>query len=86
MFLWFLYRVGPNSQKLNRNEIIEIFKSEGKIRFDELVNQKRFDYNTHFDERKLENFLKLAELCQKFLVPAILKISIVQKNRMVKYF
>src|SRR3972149_9139021 len=33
----FYTRVGPNSQKLNRNEIVEFFKSEGKIRFDELI-------------------------------------------------
>jgi len=29
----FYIRVGPNSQKLNRNEIIEFFKAEGLIRF-----------------------------------------------------
>jgi ATP-dependent DNA helicase RecG len=29
----FYLRVGPNSQKLNRNEIIEFFKAEGLIRF-----------------------------------------------------
>ena len=39
----FYARVGPNSQKLDRDSIIEFFKSEGKIRFDELVNL-RFDY------------------------------------------
>jgi len=38
----FYTRVGPNSQKLNRNDIIEFFKAEGKIRFDELINS-RFD-------------------------------------------
>ena len=36
----FYTRVGPNSQKLSRDEIIGFFKSEGKIRFDELVNLK----------------------------------------------
>ncbi len=55
----FYTRVGPNSQKLNRNEIIEFFKSEGLIRFDKLINLK-FDYNTHFDPKKLEHFLRLA--------------------------
>ena len=44
----FYIRVGPNSQKLSRNEIIEFCKTEGKIRFDELINLK-FDYDTHFD-------------------------------------
>jgi ATP-dependent DNA helicase RecG len=47
--LGFYTRVGPNSQKLNRDEIIEFFKAEGKIRFDELVNLK-FDYDTQFSQ------------------------------------
>lgn len=55
----FYTRVGPISQKLNRDEIIGFFKSEGKIRFDELTNL-RFDYNTHFDSEKLNRFLRLA--------------------------
>ena len=69
----FYTRVGPNSQKLNRNEIIDIFKSEGKIRFDELVNPKRFDYKIHFDESKLAKFLKLAGISKVLDTPIILK-------------
>jgi len=41
----FYTRVGPISQKLSRDEIIGFIKSEGKIRFDELINL-RFDYAT----------------------------------------
>ena len=55
----FYTRIGPNSQKLDRNDIIEFFQSEGKIRFDELVNL-RFDYDTHFDHAKFDGFLRLA--------------------------
>ena len=33
----FYNRIGPNSQKLKRDEIIEFVQTEGKIRFDELV-------------------------------------------------
>lgn len=55
----FYTRVGPNSQKLNRDEIIEFFKVEGKIRFDELMNLK-FDYEVQFDPKKLDRFLRLA--------------------------
>jgi hypothetical protein len=36
---------------MTREEIIDFFKSEGKIRFDELVNFK-FDYSAHFDEKR----------------------------------
>jgi ATP-dependent DNA helicase RecG len=67
----FYIRVGPNSQKLNRNEIIEFCKAEGKIRFDELINLK-FDYNTHFDPKKLEYFLKLAGISKVLDAPTVL--------------
>lgn len=67
----FYTRVGPNSQKMNRNEIIEFFKEEGKIRFDELVNLK-FDYDTHFDEKKLDKFLRLAGISRVTDTPSIL--------------
>jgi len=36
----FYTRVGPNSQKLDRDDIIEFFKSEGKIRFDDFYAGK----------------------------------------------
>ncbi len=55
----FYTRAGPNAQKLSRNEIIEFFKSEEKIRFDDLRNPQ-FDYNEHFDSKKLDRFLRLA--------------------------
>jgi ATP-dependent DNA helicase RecG len=35
----FYNRVGPNSQKMKRDEIVEFLKSEGKVRFDEMVNR-----------------------------------------------
>jgi ATP-dependent DNA helicase RecG len=67
----FYIRVGPNSQKLSRNEIIEFCKAEGKIRFDELINLK-FDYNIHFDPKKLEYFLKLAGISKVLDAPTVL--------------
>jgi len=67
----FYTRVGPNSQKLNRDEIIEFFKAEGKIRFDELMNLK-FDYETHFDPKKLDRFLRLTGISKVLDAPDIL--------------
>jgi len=67
----FYLRVGPNSQKLNRNEIVEFFKAEGLIRFGELINLK-FDYNTHFDPKKLEYFLRLAGISKVLDAPTVL--------------
>lgn len=55
----FFRRIGPNSQKLSRNEIIEFFKAEEKIRFDQLINAQ-FYYDEHFDPKKLDRFLRLA--------------------------
>jgi ATP-dependent DNA helicase RecG len=55
----FFLRVGPNSQKLNRDEIVAFIKAEGKVRFDELTCTK-FDFKRHFDSKKLERFLRLA--------------------------
>ncbi|RZN40959.1 MAG: hypothetical protein EF813_03040 [Methanosarcinales archaeon] len=67
----FYARVGPNSQKLDRDRIIEFFKSEGKIRFDELVNL-RFDYTTHFDHEKFDRFLRLAGISKVMDTPSML--------------
>lgn len=55
----FYLRVGPNSQKMKRDEIVAFIKSEGKVRFDELVSEK-FKYNKDFDPSKLDSYLKIA--------------------------
>ena len=67
----FYTRVGPNSQKLTRDEIIEFFKEEGKIRFGPLVNRK-FDFETHFDPKKLSRFLRLARISEALDAPSML--------------
>jgi ATP-dependent DNA helicase RecG len=67
----FYTRVGPNSQKLNRNEIIEFIKAEGKIRFDELMNLK-FDYKKDFDHNKFDKFLRLAGISKVLDTTSIL--------------
>ncbi|MEW6002707.1 MAG: RNA-binding domain-containing protein [Nitrospirota bacterium] len=54
-------RIGANSQKMTREEIRDIFQSEGKIRFDELIEPK-FKYPKDFDINKLHKFLELAGL------------------------
>lgn len=57
----FYLRVGPNSQKLETREIIDFIQSEGRIKFDELLN-KDCDFNTQFVKTLLANFLKLADI------------------------
>ena len=55
----FYKRIGPNTQKLSRDEIMEFFKSEGKVRFDELIEQK-FRYPEDFDLDRFHRFLSLS--------------------------
>ena len=62
--LGFYNRIGPNSQKLKRNEIVEFVQSEGKIRFDELVFRDFSEKD--FDNEKLNQFLRLAQISPLF--------------------
>ena len=57
----FYKRIGANSQKMTRSEILNFFKSEGKVRFDEMVNDK-FKYPKDFSREKLCKYLELAGL------------------------
>jgi len=55
----FFMRMGANSQKLERDQIIEFFKKEGRIRFDELRHQKA-DFEADFDPHAFARFVELA--------------------------
>ena len=60
----FFMRIGPNTQKLRRNEIREIILNETTYHFDELI-QKKFIYPKDFDTKKLRRFLELADISIK---------------------
>ncbi len=53
----FFIRNGPSSQKLKRDEIIEMVNRSGKIRFDESID-KRFMYSKDFSEESLNGYMK----------------------------
>ena len=55
----FFMRVGANSQKMTRNEIISFFKKEGRIHFEELINEKA-NFEKDFDPKAFKHFLKLS--------------------------
>jgi len=55
----FFIRIGPNSQKLKRNEIVSFFQKEGRIRFDELENTKA-DIKKDFNESAFNHFLQIS--------------------------
>lgn len=57
----FFLRVGANSQKLKRDEIIQFSVAEGKIKFDEQICEA-FDVNKEIDPEKLQKYLRLADL------------------------
>ncbi len=57
----FFVRIGPNSQKLTRNEIVHFFQKEGRIRFEELENRKA-DFRRDFDQIAFDNFIKKCKI------------------------
>jgi ATP-dependent DNA helicase RecG len=67
----FYLRNGAQSPKMSRDEIIEFSISEGKIKFDEMINDE-FDFEKDFDERKLEQYLKLSGLTKNLPTTEIL--------------
>jgi len=67
----FYLRIGANSQKLSRDEIIEFSIGEGKIKFDEQINEN-FKFPEDFDEDKLNQYMELAGLTKNIPVKEIL--------------
>jgi len=67
----FYIRTGPNAQKLDRNQIVGIMKSEGKIRYDELI-KKDFKLKD-LDPEKIKRFLRLAGISQVLDRPLLYK-------------
>ena len=53
----FFLRVGPNSQKLKRDEIVQFINNVGKTHFDEIYNQK-FTYPKDFSSQAFQDYLK----------------------------
>ncbi|MCK4419617.1 putative DNA binding domain-containing protein, partial [Candidatus Aerophobetes bacterium] len=79
-------RIGPNSQKMTRDEIIDVFKSEGKIRFDELTEPK-FSYPRDFDKGRFRRFLQLAEISQIDNIERLLiSLGVAEKQEGRLYF
>ncbi len=67
----FFMRIGANSQKLKRDQILEFNIKEGKVRFDEQICEN-FDFND-FDNSKFDYYLKLAKITSNLSRDEILK-------------
>jgi len=57
----FFIRNGPNSQKLSRDEILSFAYTEGRLTFDEQINEDVI-YPDDFDKQKFSDYLKEANL------------------------
>ena len=57
----YFLRMGSNSQKMDRNRLIEFLQSEGKLRFEEQYHP-RFDYQKNYDTGKLTRGCTRAEV------------------------
>ena len=68
----FFIRIGANSQKMTRNEIIKFFKKEGHIRFEELVNKKA-KFKEDFDSQAFKNFLRFAGISRTIKYESLLQ-------------
>ncbi|MDP2908989.1 MAG: winged helix-turn-helix transcriptional regulator, partial [Nanoarchaeota archaeon] len=80
----FYLRVGPNSQKMTRDEIINMSVKEDKIRFDEQINDE-FVYPYDFDDDKLNNYLSLANISKTIPEEKILiDLNVAKKNKTSK--
>lgn len=67
----FFLRVGPNAQKLKRDEIIQFITSNSKVHFDEAINRK-FQYPKDFSKEIFSTYLKHCGLDLKMPVEDIL--------------
>ncbi len=68
----FFMRVGANSQKMTRNEIIDFFKKEGRVNFEELINEKA-DFKRDFDPRAFKHFLELSGISPAIKMETLLQ-------------
>jgi len=59
----FFLRSGPNSQKLDRNEIIEFLQTEGKVIYDYIIDDK-YPITDNFNETEYQKFLKKAKISE----------------------
>jgi len=76
----FFIRVGPNSQKLKRDEIVDLIHDSGKVRFDSQFNRK-FSIKKDFDKNKLNKFLQLAKISKSLSTENILiNLGIAEKR------
>jgi len=68
----FYLRSGPNSQKLERDSIIDFFKDEGRIRYDEIIRED-LPVSERFNELAYKRYIRFAKISDVLDREAILK-------------
>ncbi|MDR2670768.1 MAG: putative DNA binding domain-containing protein, partial [Oscillospiraceae bacterium] len=68
----FYLRSGPNSQKLDRDSIIEFFQSEGRVRYDEIIRDD-LPIDERFNEAAFKRYITTAKISDVLEHEAILK-------------
>ncbi|OGJ20665.1 hypothetical protein A3K73_05830 [Candidatus Pacearchaeota archaeon RBG_13_36_9] len=68
----FFIRIGANSQKMSRDEILDLILTANKKTFDSLINES-FSLKEDFDNEKLSNYLEKANLSNSIPTEKILK-------------
>src|SRR3989344_1863405 len=78
----FYQRQGANSQQLTRNEIKDLFKQEGFLRFDEIPS-KDFEFDNDFDKHKFRTFLQKANISSVIKSEKILEnLQLIEKGHL----
>lgn len=82
----FYLRIGPNTQKLSRDEILRFAIQEGRVRYDEQINT-RFDFKEDFDERRFSEFLKRSKITVNLpYVNILANLDLTEKQEGEYYF
>ena len=68
----FYLRSGPNSQKLERDSIIEFFQNEGRIRYDEIVRED-LPITERFNDSAYKRYIRLSKISDVLEKEAILR-------------
>jgi ATP-dependent DNA helicase RecG len=68
----FYLRSGPNSQKLERDSIIDFLQTEGKVIYDSIVNEK-YPITDNFDEAEYLKYLKKSNISDVLMRDSVLK-------------
>jgi ATP-dependent DNA helicase RecG len=79
----FYLRNGASAPKMSRDEILDFAISEGRIRFDEQINEN-FKFETDVDEKKLDEYLKEAKLTIELDTEStLINLGVAKRNKSV---